>query len=95
MKYISLIWGSLSIILMLITFSLNAAKDISHISSGVLLIIFYAKWLYIPVSGVGIIVSGIALGTMEKDAKDNNTLGLICCVIPVMVGILAISVGIF
>ena len=78
MQVLSLIWGILAIVGMIVAFfpclgSLN--------------------WLNIPFSGIGIIISGIALGTAGDAPKGSSIAGLVCCVVAVFFGIIRLVMG--
>lgn len=78
MQVLSLIWGILAILGMIIGFfpCLGALN-----------------WLNIPFSGIGIIISGIALGSAGEGPKGNSIAGLICCVIALFFGIIRLALG--
>ncbi len=78
MQTVSLIWGILSIVGMLIGFLP---------CFGVL------NWLNIPFAGLGIAFSAVALGTSDKESKGNSTAGLICCVCAVLFGGMRLILG--
>ena len=78
MQMLSLLWGILAIIGMVVGFfpclgSLN--------------------WLNIPFAGVGIIVSGIALGTEGDRSKSCGVAGLVCCIVALFFGIIRLALG--
>lgn len=77
MQTLSLVWGILAIIGMLVGFipCLGALN-----------------WLNIPFAGVGVIISAIALGTSEGE-KQGAVAGLICCCIAVLFGFLRLVIG--
>ena len=78
MQTLSLIWGILAIVGMIVAFfpclgSLN--------------------WLNIPFAGIGIIISGIALGTAGEAPKSGCIAGLVCCLIAVLFGFIRLVMG--
>ncbi|MBM3892308.1 MAG: hypothetical protein FJ388_24600 [Verrucomicrobia bacterium] len=78
MQVLSLIWGILAIVGMLIAFlpclgSLN--------------------WLNIPFSVIGLIISIIALVTTKEGKKGSSIAGLVLCGIAVVFGLLRLILG--
>jgi len=76
---LSLIWGILVIVGMLVGFipCLGALN-----------------WLNIPLAGVGLIVSVIALATATKDEnKGGSVAGIVCCGIAMFFGIIRLILG--
>ena len=78
MQTLSLIWGILAIVGMIVAFfpclgSLN--------------------WLNIPFAGIGIIISGIALGTAGEAPRSSSIAGLVCCLIAVLFGFIRLVMG--
>jgi hypothetical protein len=51
------------------------------------------NWLNIPFAGIGIIISGIALGTAGDKPKGSSIAGLVCCVIALFFGIIRLALG--
>jgi uncharacterized protein YqgC (DUF456 family) len=78
MQVISLAWGILAVIGMIIGFfpCLGALN-----------------WLIIPFAGVGLIISGIALGTAGNYPKGNCIAGLVCCIVALFFGIIRLGLG--
>jgi hypothetical protein len=78
MQVISLIWGILALVGMVIGFvpCLGALN-----------------WLNIPFSGIGLIISGIALATAGDKPKASSIVGLILCTIAVFFGLIRLIVG--
>ena len=78
MQVLSLIWGILAILGMMVGFfpCLGALN-----------------WLNIPFSGIGIIISGIALGTVGDQPKGSSIAGLVCCIIALFFGIIRLALG--
>ncbi len=78
MQVLSLIWGILAILGMIVGFfpCLGALN-----------------WLNIPFSGIGIIVSGIALGTAGDQPKGCSIAGLVCCIVAAFFGIIRLALG--
>jgi hypothetical protein len=78
MQVLSLIWGILAILGMVV---------------GFLPCLGALNWLNIPFAGIGIIISGIALGTAGDKPKGSSIAGLVCCVIALFFGIIRLSLG--
>lgn len=78
MQVLSLIWGILAILGMVVGFipCLGALN-----------------WLNIPFSSIGIIISSIALGTAGEKPKGSSIAGLVCCAIAVFFGIIRLILG--
>lgn len=78
MQVLSLVWGILGIVGMVVGFipCLGALN-----------------WLNIPFAGVGVIVSAIALATAGDQPKGGSIAGLVCCVVAVFFGIIRLVVG--
>ena len=78
MQTLSLVWGILAIIGMLVGFipCLGALN-----------------WLNIPFAGLGVILSAIALSSSDNDTKSSATAGLACCVIALFFGIIRLVLG--
>lgn len=78
MQLISLMWGVLAVLGMLVAFfpCLGALN-----------------WLLIPFAGIGIIVSGIALGTTGHEPKSSSVAGLVCCIVALFFGIIRLGMG--
>lgn len=78
MQILSLIWGILADMGMIIGFfpCLGALN-----------------WLNIPFAGVGIIVSAIALGTAGNKPKGASIAGLVCCLAALFFGIIRLVLG--
>ena len=79
MQLLSLIWGILAIIGMIVAFfpclgSLN--------------------WLNIPFSGIGLLISIIALATAKEGSKKGGSIaGIVCCGIAILFGIIRLIAG--
>lgn len=78
MQVVSLVWGILALIGMLVGFvpffgALN--------------------WLLIPFAIIGAIVSAIAAGTSPAGNKGKSIAGLICCGIAMIFGLIRLVVG--
>ena len=78
MQILSLIWGILAIVGMIIGFfpclgSLN--------------------WLNVPFSGIGLIISVIALTMTKEENKGGAIAGIVCCGIAVFFGIIRLIIG--
>jgi hypothetical protein len=78
MQVLSLIWGILAILGMVV---------------GFLPCLGALNWLNIPFAGIGIIISGIALGTAGDKPKGSSIAGLVCCVIALFFGIIRLALG--
>jgi hypothetical protein len=78
MQTLSLVWGILAIIGMLVGFipCLGALN-----------------WLNIPFAGLGLIVSAIALSSSDRDTKSSAVAGLTCCIIALFFGIFRLVLG--
>ena len=78
MQTISLIWGILAIIGMMVGFipCLGALN-----------------WLNIPFAGIGLLIGLIALGTSGNENKNGAVAGIICCAIAVLFGIVRLFIG--
>ena len=78
MQTLSLVWGILAIVGMVIGFfpclgSLN--------------------WVNIPFAVVGLIISVIALSTAKTPNKGGSVAGVVCCAIAVVVGLIRLLAG--
>ncbi len=51
------------------------------------------NWLNIPFAGIGIIISGIALGTAGEEPKGASVAGLVCCICALFFGIIRLALG--
>ncbi len=78
MQIVSLIWGILAIIGMI---------------AGFLPCLGALNWLNIPFAAIGIIISGIALGTAGHKPKGSSIAGLVCCVAAMFFGIFRLALG--
>ena len=78
MQVLGLIWGILAIIGMVIGF---------FPCLGAL------NWINVPFSGIGIVISAIALGTAGDKPKSNSILGLVLCTIALLFGIVRLFMG--
>ncbi|HHN75534.1 MAG TPA: hypothetical protein ENK10_09925 [Acidobacteria bacterium] len=78
MQVLSLVWGILAILGMVVGFvpCLGALN-----------------WLNIPFAAVGVIIGGVALATAGDRPKGASIAGLICCVIAVFFGIARLALG--
>ena len=78
MQTLSLVWGILAIIGMIVAFfpclgSLN--------------------WLNIPFSGAGLIVSIVALATARTGDQGGSIAGVVCCSLAVLFGLIRLIAG--
>lgn len=78
MQTLSLIWGILSIVGMGIAFFPCLGS---------------LNWMNIPFSGVGLIVSIIALARKKEEKKGGSIAGIICCGIAILFGIIRLVAG--
>ena len=78
MQTISLIWGILAVIGMLV---------------GFIPCVGAFNWLNIPFAGVGVIISAIALGTSKDPSKNKSIAGLICCIVAILFGFIRLVIG--
>jgi hypothetical protein len=78
MQTISLIWGILAVIGMVVGFipCLGALN-----------------WLNIPFAGVGFLIGIIALAGSGKEDKNGAIAGIICCGIAILFGIIRLFLG--
>ena len=78
MQVLSLTWGILALIGMLVAFfpCLGALN-----------------WLNVPFSAVGLIISAATVATTKSESKGTATAGLICCVVAVILGIARLMLG--
>ena len=79
MQMISLIWGILAILGMLV---------------GLIPCLGALNWLNIPFAGIGLIVGALAYGTSSSiDNRGGSRAGITCCAIALFVGIIRLIVG--
>lgn len=78
MQVLSLLWGILAMVGMVVGFFPCLGS---------------LNWLNIPFAGVGIIVSGIALGTAGNQSKSTAAAGLVCCIVALFFGIIRLALG--
>jgi len=78
MQFVSLLWGILAILGMLVGF-------VPFLGA--------FNWLNIPFAGVGVIVAAIALGTTRAASKGKSVAGLTCCGIALFFGIIRLALG--
>jgi hypothetical protein len=78
MQILSMVWGILTIIGMMVGFfpCLGALN-----------------WLNIPFAGIGLIISAIALATAKEGNKGGAIAGVICCAIAVIFGLIRLVAG--
>jgi hypothetical protein len=78
MQTLSLVWGLLAILGMIVAFfpCLGALN-----------------WLNIPFSMIGIIIAAFALATGKEQNKGGAIAGLICCIIAIFFGIIRLVLG--
>jgi hypothetical protein len=78
MQTLSLIWGILSILGMLVAFTpcLGALN-----------------WLNVPFAGAGLIVSVIAVATTKQGKKGGCIAGIVCCGIAIFFGLIRLVAG--
>jgi hypothetical protein len=51
------------------------------------------NWINIPFSGIGIIISAIALATAGEKPKGSAIAGLVCCILGTVFGIIRLVAG--
>ena len=51
------------------------------------------NWLNIPFSGLGVIISGIALAIAKNKPKGGSIAGLVCCIVALFFGIIRLVLG--
>jgi hypothetical protein len=78
MQVLSMIWGILAMVGMLIGFIPCAGA---------------LNWLNIPFAAIGAIVSGIALATTQEPNKGGSIAGLVCCGLAMLFGIIRLALG--
>lgn len=78
MQLISLTWGILAVLGMIVGF-------IPCLGS--------LNWLNIPFSGIGVIISGIAMANAGNRPKGSSIAGLICCIVALFFGIIRLIMG--
>lgn len=78
MQTLSLIWGILAILGMLVAFTpcLGALN-----------------WLNVPFSGVGLILSVVAVATTKQVSKGASIAGIVCCAIAIFFGLIRLVAG--
>jgi len=78
MQVLSLVWGILALIGMLVGFMpcLGALN-----------------WLNIPFAGIGIILCAVALASSPPSAKSPSIAGLVCCAVALILGIIRLLLG--
>ncbi len=78
MQILSLVWGILAIIGMLVFF---------------LPCLGAFNWLHIPFSAVGLIISIVALATAKTPNRTGAVVGIVCCSIAIVLGLIRLAVG--
>jgi hypothetical protein len=79
MQVLSLIWGILAILGML---------------TGFFPCLGSLNWINIPFSGIGLILSIIALATAKGDEKKGGSIaGVVCCAIAILFGLIRLIAG--
>lgn len=78
MQTLSLVWGILSIVGMLVGF-------IPCLGS--------LNWLNIPFAGLGLIISIIVLATTKQGGKGGSIAGVVCCGIAILFGLIRLALG--
>ena len=78
MQVLSLIWGILAILGMVVGF---------FPCFGAL------NWLNIPFAGIGLIVSSIAMATGDDKPQGGSIAGLICCIVALVLGAIRLTIG--
>jgi hypothetical protein len=78
MQTLSLIWGILSVV------GMGAAF---FPCLGAL------NWVIIPFSGIGLIISIIALAGKKEEKKGGSIAGIVCCSLAILFGIIRLAAG--
>jgi len=78
MQVLSLVWGILSVVGMLV---------------GFVPCLGWINWLNIPFAGVGLIISGVALATNNEPNKAAGAAGLVCCAVALVLGSIRLLLG--
>lgn len=79
MQTLSLVWGILAIVGMIVAFFPCLGS---------------LNWINIPFSGVGLIVSVVALSQTKPEEKKGSAIaGIVCCSIAVIFGIIRLIAG--
>lgn len=53
----------------------------------------WLNWFNIPFSGIGVILSAVALGSATRETKGQAIGGLICCIVALFFGIIRLVAG--
>lgn len=79
MQVLSLIWGILALVGMLVAF----------------MPLFGAlNWINIPFAIIGVMISSAALGRSREESKGMSIAGLVCCTLAVLVGMIRLVMGV-
>lgn len=79
MQVLSLIWGILALVGMLVAF----------------MPLFGAlNWINIPFAIIGVMISSAALGRSREEPKGMSIAGLVCCTLAVLVGMIRLVMGV-
>ncbi len=78
MQTLSLVWGILSIVGMGVAFFPCFGS---------------LNWINIPFSGVGLIISIVALARKKEEKKGSSIAGIVCCGIAILFGIIRLTAG--
>ena len=78
MQTLSLVWGILSVVGMGVAFFPCLGS---------------LNWINIPFSGIGLIVSIVALARKVDEKKGGSIAGIVCCGIAVLFGIIRLIAG--
>lgn len=78
MQIVALIWGILAIAGMLVAFFPCLG---------------WLNWLHIPFSGIGLIVSIVALATAREGSRTYSVAGVVLCAIAVVFGLIRLAIG--
>lgn len=79
MQILSLIWGILALMGMLI---------------GFIPLLGALNWINIPFAIIGVMISSAALGRAREEPKGMSIAGLVCCMLAVLVGIIRLVLGV-
>lgn len=78
MQMLSLVWGILVILGMLV---------------GFIPCLGWLNWFNIPLAGIGIIVSALASSSATAETKQSATIGMILCIVALFFGIIRLVIG--
>ena len=79
MQVLSLIWGVLTLLGMLIEFLPRFGA---------------IDWINMPFAIIGVMISSAALGRSREEPKGMSIAGLVCCTLAVLVGMIRLTLGV-